>query len=246
MHSDNSERQDRLAFIQTMGELASISLVHTEYGACPSGKVAFVPHATPPVPPLRQLCSGKSLYGWEGKKVVGMIGYPDWYKRYDRVVRLWPEIAERVGSEALLVAACAPRPGSKEGVVLGDALSAGIAASPARESIVDMPKLFSPTEFLEVVAREVKRRNESIEAYEDAGRDDLVKKETEERQVLQVYMPQQLSDAEVDALVAEAIEQTGASSVKELGKVMGYVMGKAKGRVDGNVVQQKARARLGA
>lgn len=111
---------------------------------------------------------------------------------------------------------------------------------------IELRRELTDDEFREVVGREVKRRNESIEAYEDAGRDDLVKKETEERQVLQVYMPQQLSDAEVDALVAEAIEQTGATSVKELGRVMGYVMGKAKGRVDGSVVQQKARARLGS
>ena len=111
---------------------------------------------------------------------------------------------------------------------------------------IELRRELTDDEFREVVGREVKRRNESIEAYEDAGRDDLVKKETEERQVLQDYMPQQLSDAEVDALVAEAIEQTGATSVKELGRVMGYVMGKAKGRVDGSVVQQKARARLGS
>ena len=111
---------------------------------------------------------------------------------------------------------------------------------------IELRRELTDDEFREVVGREVKRRNESIEAYEDAGRDDLVKKETEERQVLQVYMPQQLSDAEVDALVAEAIEQTGATSVKELGRVMGYVMGKAKGRVDGSVVQQKARACLGS
>ncbi|GEM_PF-1326001 len=152
MHSDNSGRQDRLAFIQTLGELASISLVHTEYGACPSGKVAFIPHATPPAHPLRQLRGGKARYGWEGKRVVGMVGYPDWYKRYDRVVRLWPDIADKLGPDALLVVACAPRPGSKEGTVLGDALTAGIAASPARNSIVNLPKLFSPTEFLELVA----------------------------------------------------------------------------------------------
>jgi len=150
MHSDNSERLDRLAFIQSMGELASISLVHTEHGPCPSGKVAYVPHATPPRP--KRLQDAKARYGWAGKKVLGMIGYQDWYKRYDRVVRLWPDVAAQLGPDAILVVACAPRPGSKEGVVLGDALTAAIAASPARDSIVNMPRLFSPTEFLEVVA----------------------------------------------------------------------------------------------
>ena len=63
--------------------------------------------------------------------------------------------------------------------------------------------------------------------------------------MLQDYAPEQLGEAEVDALVDEAIAATGATSVKELGKVMGYVMGKAKGRVDGGVIQQKVKARLG-
>lgn len=152
MHSDNGDRPDRLAFIKTMGELAAINLVHTEYGACPSGKVAFIPHAAPPAPAPRLLGGVKARFGWEGKQVVGMIGYPDWYKRYDRLVRLWPDIAQRVGPGTILVAACAPRPGSREGVVLGDALTAGIEASSARDSIVNLPRLFSPDEFLEVVA----------------------------------------------------------------------------------------------
>jgi uncharacterized protein YqeY len=110
---------------------------------------------------------------------------------------------------------------------------------------VELRRPLSDDEFLEVVGREVKRRTEAIEAYESAGRDDLVAKESEERDVLRVYLPAQLSDAETDALVNEAISATGASSVRELGKVMGYVMGKAKGRIDGGAVQQKVRARLG-
>ena len=110
---------------------------------------------------------------------------------------------------------------------------------------VELRHELSDQEFIEVVGREVKRRNEAIEAFESAGREDLVAKETEERETLQAYMPEQLSDAETDALVDEAIATTGASSVKEIGKVMGYVMGKAKGRVDGGAVQRKARDRLG-
>ena len=109
---------------------------------------------------------------------------------------------------------------------------------------VELRRELTDEEFLEVVTREVKRRNEAIEMYEKGRRDDLVAKEREEREVLQVYLPQQLSDAETEALVDEAIAATGAGSIKELGKVMGYVMGKAKGRVDGGAVQQKARARL--
>ena len=104
----------------------------------------------------------------------------------------------------------------------------------------------SDDEVREVAAREVKRRTESIEAFEQGGRVDLVEKETAEREILKAYAPEQLSDAEVDALVEEAIATTGASSPKEMGKVMGVVMGKAKGKVDGAVVQAKVRARLGA
>jgi uncharacterized protein len=109
---------------------------------------------------------------------------------------------------------------------------------------VELRRELTDDEFLEVVAREVKRRNEALEAYENAGREDLAAKEREEREVLRVYLPAQLSSEETEALVDEAIAATGAGSIKELGKVMGYVMGKAKGRVDGGAVQQLARAKL--
>ena len=100
-------------------------------------------------------------------------------------------------------------------------------------------------EVRQVAAKEVKRRTESIEAFEPAGRVDLASREREEREVLKAYAPEELSEAEVDALIDEAIATTGASSPKEMGKVMGLVMGKAKGRVDGSLVQEKVKGRLG-
>lgn len=103
----------------------------------------------------------------------------------------------------------------------------------------------SDDEVREMAVREVKRRNESIEAFEKGGRADLVEKETAEREVLNAYAPVPLSEAEVDALIDEALAATGASGPQEMGKVMGFVMGKAKGKVDGSVVQAKVRARLG-
>ena len=99
-------------------------------------------------------------------------------------------------------------------------------------------------EVREVAGREVKRRNESIEAFEGAGRTGLVDHERAERDVLAPYAPAQLDEGAVDALIEEAIAETGANSIKEMGKVMGAVMGKAKGKVDGTVVQQKVRAKL--
>jgi len=103
----------------------------------------------------------------------------------------------------------------------------------------------SDDEVREVAAREVKRRNESIEAFEKGGRADLVERETAEREVLKAYAPEQLTEAEVDALIEATIEETGASSPQDMGKVMGAVMGKAKGKVDGAVVRAKVGARLG-
>ena len=102
----------------------------------------------------------------------------------------------------------------------------------------------SDDEVQEVAGKEVKKRTESIEAFEGAGRTELADKEKAERDILAPWAPTQLDDATVDALVDEALAATGATSVKELGKVMGFVMGKAKGQVDGTLVQQKVRARL--
>jgi uncharacterized protein len=97
----------------------------------------------------------------------------------------------------------------------------------------------------EVAGKEVKKRSESIEAFDAAGRTELAEKERAERDVLAVFAPARLSNEAVAGLVDEAMATTGASSLKELGKVMGFVMGKAKGQVDGAVVQQMVRERLG-
>jgi uncharacterized protein YqeY len=104
----------------------------------------------------------------------------------------------------------------------------------------------SDEEVRQVAAKEVKKRTESIEAFEAAGRTELVEQERAERDVLTPYAPPQVDEATVDALVDEAIAATGATSVKEIGRVMGAVMAKAKalGQVDGNLVQAKVRARL--
>ena len=99
---------------------------------------------------------------------------------------------------------------------------------------------------LEVVAREAKRRRESMEAFEKGGRAELVEKEGAELAVLEAYLPEQLGEDELGALVDEAIAETGASSPKEMGAVMKVVMGKVKGRADGAAVSAMVRARLGA
>lgn len=100
-------------------------------------------------------------------------------------------------------------------------------------------------EVREVAGKEVKKRTESIEAFDGAGRTELADKEREERAVLEAFAPSQLSPEATDALIDEAFAVTGASTPQEMGKVMGFIMGKAKGQVDGGAVQQKVRERLG-
>lgn len=119
-----------------------------------------------------------------------------------------------------------------------------LLAASVKNREVELRHELSDEELQEVAVREVKRRNEAIEAYESAGREDLAGKEREEREVLAAYAPQQLGAEDVEALIREAIEQTGASSPKEMGKVMGFVMGRAKGRVDGSAVQARVKELL--
>jgi hypothetical protein len=97
-----------------------------------------------------------------------------------------------------------------------------------------------------VLQRERKKRVEAAEAYEGAGRDEQARAERSEAEVIAGYLPEQLSDEELDAIVADAVERTGASSPKEMGKVIGMVMGQVKGRVDGKRVSSAVRERLGA
>jgi uncharacterized protein YqeY len=102
----------------------------------------------------------------------------------------------------------------------------------------------SDDEVREVAQREAKKRRDSIEAFEAGNRQELADRERAELDVLQPFLPEMLSDAEVDAIVERAIDETGATSVKEMGKVMNRVMAEAKGKVDGSVVQQKVKRRL--
>ena len=101
-------------------------------------------------------------------------------------------------------------------------------------------------ETLGVLVKGVKTRRESVEAYVAANRADLAANEEAEIAILSAYLPKQLGDAEVDALVAEAIAATGAASPKEMGKVMGWLGPKTKGRVDGKVLSGKVTAALAA
>jgi uncharacterized protein YqeY len=102
-------------------------------------------------------------------------------------------------------------------------------------------------EVLQVVSSLVKQRRDSIEQFSKAGRNDLVDKETAEIKVLDEYLPPAASAAEIDAAVAEAIAETGVTSVKDMGKVMKAVMPRLAGKnADGRAVNEAVRRKLGA
>ena len=95
-----------------------------------------------------------------------------------------------------------------------------------------------------VLQRERKRRLEAAQAYADAGRDDLASGERREAEIIEEYMPEQLSDEELHAIVGDAVAESGATSPKEIGKVMSLVMPKVQGRADGKRVSAAVREKL--
>ncbi len=97
-----------------------------------------------------------------------------------------------------------------------------------------------------VLSTLAKQRRESITEFERGGRKDLAEREREELAVIQGYLPEQLSEEEIKELVLQAIKETGASSPRDVGKVMKCLMPKVKGRADGRVVNQMVREQLGA
>ncbi len=97
-------------------------------------------------------------------------------------------------------------------------------------------KILDDDATLAVLTREIKTRRESIEAFRGAGRDDLATAEEEALAIISTYLPAQLSDEELGALVDEAIAATGASTPRDLGRVMGWLSPRTRGRADGKVV----------
>jgi uncharacterized protein YqeY len=97
-----------------------------------------------------------------------------------------------------------------------------------------------------VLQRERKRRIEAAEAYDDAGRDDLAQGERREAELIEHYMPQQLSDDELHAIVGDVVAESGAASPQEMGKVMSMVMPRVQGRADGKRVSAVVREKLTA
>ncbi|MDH3252511.1 MAG: GatB/YqeY domain-containing protein [Ignavibacteria bacterium] len=103
-----------------------------------------------------------------------------------------------------------------------------------------------PEDELGVLATAVKKRRESIEHFEKAGRAELVAQEGSEIEIIQEYLPEQLSETEVLAVIEEIVSSTGADTIADFGKVMPLVMKQLKGKADGRRIQELVRSRLGA
>ena len=133
----------------------------------------------------------------------------------------------------------AMRSGEKERLGLIRMITSAI-----KQREVDERITLDDTQVLSVLEKMIKQRKESLAMFQAGNRQDLVDKESAEITLLQTYLPSQLSDAEIDALIGEAVAATGAASIKDMGKVMGIIKGKAQGRADMAAVGAKIKARL--
>ncbi|MET0496662.1 MAG: GatB/YqeY domain-containing protein [Steroidobacteraceae bacterium] len=116
--------------------------------------------------------------------------------------------------------------------------------SAIKQREVDERIQLDDTQVLAVIEKMIKMRKESISQFQSGGREDLAAKEQQEIDLLQAYMPAQLGEAEVDQLIADAIAQAGATSIKEMGKAMAILKQTAQGRADMALVSAKLKAKL--
>lgn len=113
-----------------------------------------------------------------------------------------------------------------------------------KQQEVDSRAELSDADVLQVLSKMVKQRREALEQYEQAGRDDLAAKERSELEIIAEFLPQPLSDAELDGMVDAAISETGASDVRSMGQVMGVLKPRVQGRADMGAVSARVKARL--
>ena len=116
--------------------------------------------------------------------------------------------------------------------------------SEIKKEQIDKKKDLSDDEILKIIQRYAKQRREAIEQYKKANRQDLVEKEEKELNIVLEFLPEQLTEEEITKIVEESINEVGANSIKDMGKVMKVVMEKVKGRADGSIVSKIVREKL--
>jgi len=119
-----------------------------------------------------------------------------------------------------------------------------MASSAAYNLEKEQQRELSEDQLIGVLTREVKQRRESVEAYRAGGREDLASREEAEIAILKEYLPEPLTDEQLDALVGEGIAATGSATSRDLGKVMGWLAPRTRGRADGKLVSAKVAAAL--
>lgn len=111
---------------------------------------------------------------------------------------------------------------------------------------IDLKRELNEAEFLQLVSAMVKQRKDSIEQFDKGGRPDLVEKEGAELKVILEFLPEQMSETALEAIIDDTIRETGAVGIRDMGKVMKVLMPKVAGKADGKVVGEKVKLRLSA
>ncbi|GIP57739.1 GatB/YqeY domain-containing protein [Paenibacillus woosongensis] len=109
---------------------------------------------------------------------------------------------------------------------------------------IDLKRPLNDNEVLDILSREIKQRKDALQEFEKAGRDDLAANVKAEAEIIAVYLPEQLTEEEIKVIVQQTIQETGASSKADIGKVMSALMPKVKGRADGKLVNQAVQQLL--
>jgi uncharacterized protein len=109
---------------------------------------------------------------------------------------------------------------------------------------IELKRPLEDAEVLDILSREIKQRKDALQEFEKAGRNDLADKVKAEADLLTVYLPKQLNEEEIKVIVQQTIQETGASSKADIGKVMSALMPKVKGRADGKLVNQAVQQLL--
>jgi len=119
-----------------------------------------------------------------------------------------------------------------------------MARAAVKQKEVDTRQELSDDDIVDILAKQIKQKRDSIEDFKKANRDDLVDQARADIAILEVYMPEQLTEEEIETIVKEAIIATNAQTMKDMGKVMGAIMPKVKGKADGTIVNQLVKKHL--
>ncbi|GAA0408353.1 GatB/YqeY domain-containing protein [Paenibacillus motobuensis] len=109
---------------------------------------------------------------------------------------------------------------------------------------IDLKRTLDDNEVLDILSREIKQRKDALQEFEKAGREDLAASARAEVEIIAVYLPKQLTEEEIKVIVQQTIQETGASSKADMGKVMSALMPKVKGRADGKLINQAVQQSL--